>query len=235
MGVFAHFQGRWDDALDLYRRAEQAWAKTGDRWHVALATLNVGEVLSDQGHMDEAEALLRDALRVARSSHSGPLLSDVALRLGRLLSRSGRFEEAHALLAEAREQSELEADARIAECFVLEANPTAALELSTDALARARSLAGGFDVVVMLHRTQGCALLQLGRAEEARGALALALAEARKRSLNYEVALGLGAMAAVLEATGEPADELRHERDEILEGLGVVSIPEVPLLEPSTA
>ena len=30
MGVFAHFQGRWDDALDLYRRAEQAWAKTGD-------------------------------------------------------------------------------------------------------------------------------------------------------------------------------------------------------------
>ena len=42
-------------------------------------------------------------------------------------------------------------------------------------------------------------------------------------------------MAAVLEAAGEPADELRHERDEILEGLGVVSIPEVPLLEPSTA
>ena len=149
MGVFAHFQGRWDDALDLYRRAEQAWDKMGDRWHVALATLNVGEVLSDQGRMDEAEPLLRDALRVARASQSGPLLGEVTLRLGRLLSRTGRFEEAHAVLAEAREQYELDADARIAECFVLESEPRrGAQSCRQSALGRARSLDGGFDVLV---------------------------------------------------------------------------------------
>ena len=27
MGVFAHFQGRWDEALDLYKRAEHAWER----------------------------------------------------------------------------------------------------------------------------------------------------------------------------------------------------------------
>jgi len=226
MGVFAHFQGRWDDALDLYRRAEEAWAKMGDRWHVALATLNVGEVLSDQGHMDDAEPLLRDALRVARASHSGPLLGDVTVRLGRLLSRSGRFAEAHSVLTEAREQYELEADARIAECLVLEGEALAASQLATDALGRARSLDGGFDVLVMLHRTQGCAFLQLGRVEDARAALDRALEEARRRSLDYEVALVLDALALL-----EPTDGLRRERDTILERLGVVGIPQIPLRE----
>jgi class 3 adenylate cyclase/tetratricopeptide (TPR) repeat protein len=231
MGVFAHFQGRWDDALDLYRRAEHAWDKMGDRWHVALATLNVGEVLSDQGRMDEAEPLLRDALRVARASQSGPLLGDVTLRLGRLLSRSGRFEEAHAMLAEAREQYELDADARIAECLVLEGEPDAALTLSTGALARAKSLDGGFDVLVMLQRTRGCALLQLGQLDEAGETLGAALEQARKRSLDYEVALVLDAITELARASGETAEDLRRERAEILERLGVVQIPEIPLAE----
>jgi tetratricopeptide (TPR) repeat protein len=229
MGVFAHFQGRWDDALDLYRRAEQAWEKMGDRWHVALATLNVGEVLADQGRVDEAEPLLRDALRVARASRSGPLLGDVTLRLGRLLSRSGRFEEAHTMLDEAREQYELEADARIAECLVLESDPDAALALSTAALARTKSLDGGFDVLVMLQRTRGCALLQLGRLDEARVALDAALQEARQRSLDYEVALALDATAALARIAGAPAGDLEHERDEILARLGVIAIAEIPL------
>ena len=180
MGVFAHFQGRWDEALDLYRRAGQPWDKMGDRWHVAVTTVNVGEVLSDQGLLDEAEPLLLDALRVARALQSGGLLAEVTLRLGRLLSRAGRFEEAHAVLAEARDQNEyeLEADARIAECFVLESEPKAALKLSKDALQRARSLDARFDVIAMLQRTEGCAYLQLGQLEKARTALELALEEA---------------------------------------------------------
>jgi len=229
MGVFAHFQGRWDDALDLYRRAGDAWDKMGNRWHVALTTLNVGEVLSDQGLMDEAEPLLLDALRVARALHSGPLLGEVTLRLGRLYSRTGRFEEAHALFAEAREQYELEAEARIAECFVLESEPKAALKLSKSALSHARSLDAGFDVIAMLQRTEGCAYLQLGQLEKARSALALALEEARRRSLDYEAALVLDALAVLADADAEPAEDLRHERDAILERLGVTGIPEIPL------
>ena len=229
MGVFAHFQGRWDDALDLYRRAGDAWDKMGNRWHVALTTLNVGEVLSDQGLMDEAEPLLLDALRVARALHSGPLLGEVTLRLGRLYSRTGRFEEAHAVFAEAREQYELEAEARIAECFVLESEPRAALKLSKSALGRARSLDAGFDVIAMLQRTEGCAYLQLGQLEKARSALALALEEARRRSLDYEAALVLDALAVLADADAEPAEDLRHERDAILERLGVTGIPEIPL------
>ena len=235
MGVFAHFQGRWDDALDLYRRAGQPWDKMGDRWHVAVTTVNVGEVLSDQGLLDEAEPLLLDALRVARALQSGGLLAEVTLRLGRLLSRAGRFEEAHAVLAEARDQNEyeLEADARIAECFVLESEPKAALKLSKDALQRARSLDARFDVIAMLQRTEGCAYLQLGQLEKARTALELALEEARSRSLDYEAALVLDALTALSRASGEPTEDLRRERDAILERLGVVGIPEIPLAAPA--
>ena len=104
MGVFAHFQGRWDEALDLYKRAEQAWAEAGDRWNGSMATANVGEVLSDQGRLEEGEPFLRDALRVARASESGTRVSMVGVRLGRLLARTGRFEEAHPLLGDARDE-----------------------------------------------------------------------------------------------------------------------------------
>ena len=81
----------------------------------------------------------------------------------------------------------------------------------------------------MLQRTEGCAYLQLGQLEKARSALALALEEARRRSLDYEAALVLDALAVLADADTEPAEDLRHERDAILERLGVTGIPEIPL------
>ena len=176
MGVFAHFQGRWDEALDLYKRAEQAWAEAGDRWNGSMATANVGEVLSDQGRLEEGEPFLRDALRVARASESGTRVSMVGVRLGRLLARTGRFEEAHPLLGEARDEyrdaaslAELcNAEAWIAECLMLQGDSEAALAFSTEVLGRGQSLKGVFDVIALLNRVRGSALLQLGRLEEAR-------------------------------------------------------------------
>ena len=228
MGMFAHFQGRWDEALDLYGRAREAWAKIGS-WHGSLATLNLGEVLADQGHVDEAEALLRDALRVAKASHSASRVAEVALILGRLLSRTGRFEEAHALFAISPEEYAGEADARTAECLMLEGQAAEALALSTSALERRKSLESGLHLKVMQLRTQGCSLLQLDRLEEARAALVAALEEARKRSLAYEVALTLDALSLLARLIDEPAAELEEERDVILGRLGVMRIPETPV------
>jgi tetratricopeptide (TPR) repeat protein len=242
MGVFAHFQGRWDEALDLYRRAGHAWEEAGDRWNGAgLATMNVGEVLADQGHVEEAEVLLRDALRVVRASESGSRIGGVTMRLGRLLSRSGRFEEAHALLGEARDEyrrsgfGELGvSDAWIAECLMLQGEPDAALALWTEALETARSLEGAFDVMALLQRVRGCALLQLGRLEEAQAALVSAVDEARNKNARYELALALDALAALARATGAESGELEQERDAILERLGAVRIPQIPLLQIAT-
>ena len=228
MGMFAHFQGRWDEALDLYGRAGEAWAKIGS-WHGSLATLNVGEVLADQGRVDEAEPLLRDALRVARASHSASRVAEVALTLGRLLARTGRFEEAHALFADAPDEYAGEAESRRAECLMLEGRAKEALALSTSALERRRSLEAGFHMKVMLLRARGCSLLQLDRLEEARAVLVATLEEARERSLAYEVALTLDALSLLARLTEEPATELEQERDAILGRLGVVQIPEIPL------
>jgi class 3 adenylate cyclase/tetratricopeptide (TPR) repeat protein len=228
MGMFAHFQGRWDDALDLYKRAGEAWAKTGS-WHGSLATLNVAEVLADQGRVDEAEELLRDALRVARASRSAARVAEVALTLGRLLSRTGRFEEAHALFSDGSDEYPSEADARAAEALMLEGRAREALALSTNALGRERSLEGGFHLRAMLLRTQGSALLQLGRLEEAELQLGAGLEEARERSLVYEVALMLDALSMLARLNGHETIGLVHERDAILDQLGVVRVPEVPL------
>jgi class 3 adenylate cyclase/tetratricopeptide (TPR) repeat protein len=237
MGVFAHFQGRWDEALDLYRRAEQAWAEAGNRWNGAMATANVGEVLSDQGRLEEGEPFLRDALRVARASESGTRVSMVGVRLGRLLARMGRFEEAHPLLGEARDEyrdaaslAELcNAEGWIAECLMLQGDSEAALAFATEVLERGQSLKGVFDVIALLNRVRGSALLQLGRLEEARVILETAVAEARQRNASYELALALDALATLAGLTGEEAEELEQERDAILERLGVVSTPELPL------
>ena len=238
MGVFAHYQGRWDEALELYKRGGEAWAQAGDRWNGAgLATMNVGEVLADQGHVEEAEALLRDALRVVRASESGSRIAMVAMRLGRLLSRTGRFEEAQALLGEAREEyqrsgpmSDLSTtEAWIAECLILQGDSEAALALATEALDTGRALESSFDAVAMLQRIRGSALLQLGRLEEAEVVLSTALDEARNRKADYEAALALDALAALARSTGKRTQKLTRERDAILRRLGVVRIPEIPL------
>jgi class 3 adenylate cyclase/tetratricopeptide (TPR) repeat protein len=237
MGVFAHFQGRWDEALDLYKRAEHAWAEAGDRWNGSMATANVGEVLSDQGRLEEGEPFLRDAFRVARASESGTRVSMVGVRLGRLLARTGRFEEAHPLLGDARDEyrdaaslAELcNAEAWIAECLMLQGDSEAALAFSTEVLGRGEALKGVFDVIALLNRVRGSALLQLGRLEEARVTLETAVAEARQRNASYELALALDSLATLASLAGEEAEELESERDAILDRLGVVSISEIPL------
>ena len=89
-----------------------------------------------------------------------------------------------------------------------------------------------FDVIALLNRVRGSALLQLGRLEEARvGARHSRRRSARQRNASYELALSLDALAALAGVTGEEADELEQERDAILDRLGVVGIPEHPATE----
>ena len=64
LGMFAYFDGRWDDALELYRRARQRGERAGRPADVAFVDCNVGEILSDQGQLDEAEEHLQRARRV---------------------------------------------------------------------------------------------------------------------------------------------------------------------------
>jgi tetratricopeptide (TPR) repeat protein len=236
LGMFAYFQGKWDEAIDLYRQAEDAWERSGDRWLGSFATANRGELLSDQGRLVEAEPLFRSALRVARAAGTGSRIADVASHYGRLTARAGRFPEAHALLDEARSEygqagahaEVLLIDARIAECLAYEERPAEALALCEAALDRAGSLEGVFLLVPFLLRLRGWALLTTGRADEARATLDESLARAREKDADYEVALTLDVVAALRRHSGEATGGLEVERDAIFHRLGVVAPPVLP-------
>ena len=67
LGVQAYADGRWKEAEDLYRRAQEDCG-AGDRYNVVIAATNLGELLISRGQIEEAERLLVDARRVLRSS-----------------------------------------------------------------------------------------------------------------------------------------------------------------------
>jgi class 3 adenylate cyclase/tetratricopeptide (TPR) repeat protein len=244
LGVVAHVRGRWDEALQLYEEAREAFEQVGDRWFAALAVSNRGAIFRDRGELDEAEPLFRSALRVAKAARSGSRVADTAQELGSMLARAGRFEEARALLSEAREEYEragddgevLLTDARLAECLVLEGEAEAAGGLSSTALRRAEALGGDvFGSKAVLYRAHGCALMQQGRLEEARAALELSLGDARQRGADYDIALALDALVALGRLTDEPTKAIQEERDGIFERLNVVRTPTIPLTQADLA
>jgi tetratricopeptide (TPR) repeat protein len=238
LGGFAYEQGKWDEANAYWMRAQVAWEQAGDRSAAAMAIQNRAELLCDQGRLEEAEPLLREALRIARASRSDSRIAPVASAYGLLAGRAGRFREARTLLEEARaiyarmgsRAEMLVADARLAECLVHEGFLDEALELTEDALTRVHTIGGGFGAALTLERVRAWALIQSGRVEKGRDLIVECLRQARERNSQYEIALALDLLASV---TQDTAEGLRHERDEILARFGVVSALSDPLPMPT--
>jgi tetratricopeptide (TPR) repeat protein len=234
MGARAYLQGRWTDAAGLYEQAREIRERIGDPVYEAMAAYNIAEILTDQGNLQEAEALLTGALRVWRASGWRWAAATASRMLGRIKARSGRYDEALSLLAEAeagfREvgaQRDLsETKGHIAECYLLQGKSRAALDLVMEALPRAEK-AGGFEIP-MLMRMRAYALLQLDAWDEARAAFDESLQAARARKMDYEVALSLEGRVRM----ARPEDRVRaeeRERDSIFERLGVVSVLSIPV------
>ena len=91
---------------------------------------------------------------------------------------------------------------------------------------------GAFDVIALLS-VYADGALQLGRLEEAR-LLSVSRRRGAEQNAKYELALTLDALAALARMTGAEVGRLEKERDAILERLGAVSIPEIPLLQIAT-
>ena len=192
---------------------------------VARAQINEGEILSDRGQFDEAQALFEQALRVWRAADYRGGVAVATANLGRVMARSGQFEEAHRLLEDAlagfeelgAEAYVIETQVRIAECLVLEGHHQDAIA----ALAPLRE--PGSSVLAIAERLTGYAVVQ-SRAgfEEARPHFERSLEAAKAAGAEYEVALTLRAIA---ETSG--VDDGRAT--EIMNRLGVVSTPPVPL------
>lgn len=238
LGGFAYWAGNWTEALDLYRRANALDEQVGDVIGAALGRNNMAEILTDQGRWVEAEELFRDAERALRAAGFSSALPLVRINLGRTAARIGHFDEAEELLETAREGARevgaatevLEAEARLAELYVMCGRPVDALAILENALHKSEARDGISAQEPLLHRVRGYALLQRGEFGPARAALGRSLAAARARDADYERALAERALSDLAKASGGGADEeLRSASKKTLDALGVERLPDVPL------
>ncbi len=230
MGTFSYFAGRWNEAVERWDRSRELRLRTGDAVEAANGTNNVAEVLSDQGHLVEAEARFREALRVWKAAGFQGGVAYALANLGRVAYRDGRPAEALPMLREARAlfgasgfvAQVLETDTRIAECHLVAHQPGDALEVADGALAVESSRDGlGYQRAALL-RARAYAFAELGRTADAQAALAESLKAARERQADHEVAFTLTAMADLATADAPLDDPLEEERQLLLERLGIV-------------
>ncbi|MEX0682882.1 MAG: adenylate/guanylate cyclase domain-containing protein [Dehalococcoidia bacterium] len=236
VGIEAYFRGDWQRSMDCYQRSREARARAGDVVGEATQENNIAEILSDQGRLDEAEALFQEALRTWRAARYPIGIALAISNLGRLAGRRGALSQALELLREAHGRFEeigatafvLEADARVAESLVLSGQPDKALLTTERTLSR---LVPGTEVLqAMVHRVRGYALLQSGRHEDAHAELETSLKVARTAGADYETALTLEALSHAARLTGHGnATALVIEAWKIFERLDVESTPRVPL------
>jgi tetratricopeptide (TPR) repeat protein len=231
--VDAYFDGRWEEALDAYRRSGDLSRQAGDVVSGARASNNEAEILSDQGRLEEAGERFEEALRVWRAARYPVGIALATSNLGRVAARAGRFEEAHSLLEQARAEFEHigadafvhETDARIAECLVLEGRYKEADGLA----ARTLQAVGEDEATVLgaaLERLLGYAAVQARTpAKEAQAHLDRSLAHARSLGAQYEIGLTLKAIDDTNSRGSEPDGEAKR----ILAALGVLSTPSPPL------
>jgi class 3 adenylate cyclase/tetratricopeptide (TPR) repeat protein len=246
LGGYTYLEGRWDEAIELARRARDTFRKVGDDTNALIVALNIAEVLSDQGHGEEAAPVFHEAIEARRAGGIPLEIAEALSLLGRHEARAGNFAEAHADLDEARELytehggddfDVLTMEARRVECLVLERRPAEALTAAAEALAIAETVSGAAVIVAALHRHRGWAFAQTGDFAAAREALGESLETARSGGENYglisndyEVALTLDALARVERLAGNEVGGLEAERDAITARLGVVRLPQPPIL-----
>ncbi len=145
LGARAYFLGNWPEALEHYSAAEVAYRHCGNVWGVGVPMASRAEILSDQGHLDDASRIFEDALAVVKGARMQVEVAYVTYLRGRLCTRAGRFDEALELLNEARRYCAdasiigdvLLIDIFLAECHLRAGRPEQARDCATDALVRA--------------------------------------------------------------------------------------------------
>lgn len=237
LGVVCQWEGRWDEALSYYERARNDFEKLGSRIDATLARMNLAEILSDRGQLDEARSLLQEALLVWRASRYRYLLGACLWLLSGVSVRAGRTDEAMVQLAEARtlfaalkrEEEVCDVDARIAECQLFAGDTSAAMALLETALAHARACKAGGKHVALLDRVHGHGLMQRGDYAGAKAALEASLASARSRGDLQDTMLALHSLAEChrREASAAPS-ALISERDALVARLKVRALPPIP-------
>ncbi|HVF31874.1 MAG TPA: adenylate/guanylate cyclase domain-containing protein [Acidimicrobiales bacterium] len=236
LGTHAHHRGRWQEALDLYARGREGNLHTGNLLDAGFGTMNMAEILVDQGHFDAAEQELRAVERLWRSVGFALGQSIVEWQLGRLRFRAGDPAAGLELLERARDRFAaaglgpyvLGVETGIVESLLRLGRVDAAAGLVEDALARDLAY-GGTSYRSAFHRLHGYVLAANGDAEGAWASMDESLHLARERSAAYDVAQaleGFSVLAAIRGVAWAPNHE--DERRQLLDELGVVATPPPP-------
>jgi class 3 adenylate cyclase/tetratricopeptide (TPR) repeat protein len=237
LGIDAYYEGRWQEALDLYERSKEARERIGDVVGAAQITNNIGEVKSDQGYLTTASELFEEARAVFETSGHRFLETLATSNLGRAASRAGRFDDALETLDRAYTDFQeiragsfvLETGARLAERAAFAGDAAGAIAWADETLQATEETDAGATLRALLHRLRGYALAQSGDLEAADEALQQSLETARAAEETYEVALTLEAIARLAELRGVDGSAQARESSALLARLGVVSTPQVPL------
>jgi tetratricopeptide (TPR) repeat protein len=232
LAVSALDHNRWVEAASAFGRAAAVYRRIGDTAGEGNAIFNQADVLVRQGHLVEAEPLLDEALRTARSVSDDELVALVLREIGRVECRSGRFgaglstlEEAKALFAKIDEPDEAPAtDAAICEGLLLHGDLDACLRLCEELLGSHLVREDG-SLVSGLWRIRGFALLQCGRSDRALLEFEAGVAAGDEHDNRYARALNLLGLAVALGPDTLRAAESEAEANAILDGLGVVAVP----------
>jgi class 3 adenylate cyclase/tetratricopeptide (TPR) repeat protein len=231
LGIDAYYDGRWDEALDLYRRSKGLRERIGDVVGAATITNNIGEIKADQGHLDVANELFQEAFEVLDRAGHRQMRNLALSNLGRSAARAGDFAEARQTLQKALDGFHeiraisfvVETTAKLAECAVLAGDSSEALQHADEALRTVEEPSASAIVRAMAHRIRAYALMQSGEREAAEQAVEESIAIAREGRADFELAQSLEARARFRSEASDP------EADEIFERLDVVSRPGVPL------
>jgi tetratricopeptide (TPR) repeat protein len=234
LGVDAYYEGRWEEAVDLYERSHRASQRAGDVVEAATALHNIAEIRLDQNRLDEAHELLTEALATWRAVGYGAGVGTALSNLGRVAAHRGDTERAAELLERAREQVTaigaesllLEAEAYDAERLLLAGEYPATLAVCQSARRRARRVGAAPGLPAMLERLSGCALLAQGGHAQGVALLREAAELARRANAPYEEALALEWLAS---EDPESANGTRERARELLERLGVIGAAPAPL------
>jgi class 3 adenylate cyclase/tetratricopeptide (TPR) repeat protein len=234
LGVDAKEACQWNEALELYERSLVAREQSGDAVGGAFTTHNIGEIRSDQGHLDEAERLFETARRWWSRAGHGMGMALAVSHLGRLKARRGEFDEARALLQEGVERFEAQGASHFLievktfqlECEVLAGNAREAMAAAGPVFDLAKEVGDPLQEAALL-RCKGWAHFLAGEYAEAGEVADRCIAISEKLGSTYDVALALIMRGKVVEACGGDRKPDHSRARELLNDLGVVSLPPI--------
>ena len=205
--------------------------RRGDTLNDAATVLTIADIYISQRRFDEAESLLREALRNMRAMAYDEGIGQAELQMARIQLDRGEFEGVARLAA------------RLTQDYQRIGQPRYALEaalLQSDALRGAGDPSGAMDALkpvqaavaefgylrARIARSVGLTFADLGQFAEAETEIEIGLSAAREQHLRYDEALLLMARCEVAALRGLPArsDDVASYRS-LLEGLGVRTTP----------